>query len=146
MAVFLKAVRISYGQIAFIIDTRAQGDSPVKVSKPVICSPLGCRFISEESTESRWIYIGLFKFIASFNLQRFLRSSTLPRYYPFGLSKSWNNSSLINLQHRGKPASGKIPYVISTSWLFRRINPPTPELEPSTFQTCSVEERQYLFR
>jgi hypothetical protein len=69
---------------------------------------------------------GLFKFIASFNLQRFLRSSTLPRYYPFGLSKSRNNSSLINLLHRGKLASGQNPYVISASWLFRRINPPTP--------------------
>jgi hypothetical protein len=101
---------------------------------------------------------GLFKFIASFNLQRFLRSSTLPRYYPFGLSKSRNNSSLINPQHRanqpalpirlvyspegrgignlswplsgwiqydykqtkGKQASGQNPYVLSTSWLFRR--------------------------
>jgi hypothetical protein len=79
---------------------------------------------------------GLFKFIASITYVRFSRSSTLPRYYSFGLSKSRNNSSLINLQHRGKPASGQNPYVISTSWLFRRINPLTPGLEPSTFPTC----------
>jgi hypothetical protein len=85
---------------------------------------------------------GLFKFTASFNLQRFLRSSTFPRYYPFGLNKSRNNSSLINLQYRGKSASGQNPYVISTSWLFRRINPPTPGLEPSR----RVEERKNLYR
>jgi hypothetical protein len=79
---------------------------------------------------------GLFKFIASITYIRFSRSSTLPRYYPFGLSKSRNNPSLINLQHRGKPASGQNPYVISPSWLFRRINPPTSGLEPSTFPRC----------
>jgi hypothetical protein len=92
--------------------------------------PPCCRFISEELFRDLLSpngYIsGYLNLLRLFNLQRFLRSSTLPRYYPFGLSKSRNNSSLINLQHRGKPAPGQNPYVISTSWLFRRINPPTP--------------------
>jgi hypothetical protein len=36
-----------------------------------------------------------------------------PDMYPFGLSKSRNFSSLINLQHGGKSASGQNPHVIS---------------------------------
>jgi hypothetical protein len=84
---------------------------------------------------------GLFRFIASFNLQRFLRSSTHPRYYPFGLSKSRNFSSLINLQRGRKLASGQTPCVISTSRLFRRIKTSTLGIEPSTLPAYLLVKR-----